>query len=395
MAEKEDYYKVLGVERGATPEEIKKAYRKMAVKYHPDKNPGDTSSEEKFKQVTEAYEVLSDEQKRQRYDQFGHAAFGPGRGPGGGAGGFGGVDLEEALRTFMGAFGGGGGGSIFDNFFGGGGGREETNRGSDLRFDLEIDFEEAVFGSQRELSYSVNVECETCGGSGAEAGSKQESCPTCKGVGQVISSTGFFQMRQTCPTCKGAGKVIRNPCRACGGSGQRRGKRSITLRIPPGVETGSRLRVAGKGEGGVRGGSPGDLYVILHVKEHPVFQRHDLDLLVELPVPLTLAALGGEVEVPTLEGGSRIKIPAGSQSGRMLRLKGQGVRDPRGHSHGDLHIRLQVEVPTHLNAKQKKHLEQLADLMDRTQQPEQAAFEKKVAEFSRRRAELERLNAGG
>lgn len=392
MAAKEDYYQTLGVSKDASKDEIKKAYRKLAVKYHPDKNPGDTAAEEKFKKATEAYEVLSDEDKRHKYDQFGHAAFGPGRGGGGGAG-FGGVDLEEALRTFMGAFGGGGGGSIFENFFGGGGGgRESTNRGSDLRFDLEIDFEEAVFGSRRDLSFNVQVECDACNGSGAEAGSKSETCPTCRGQGQVITSNGLFHMRQTCPDCGGSGKIIRNPCRKCGGTGQMRGKRSITLRIPPGVETGSRLRVSGKGAGGSRGGPAGDLYVILHVKAHPLFERHDLDLLVEVPVPVSVASLGGEVEVPTLEGSTRIKIPAGTQNGRMLRLKNKGVKDPRGYGHGDLHIRVKVETPTHLGGKIKKAIEQLAAMLSDDQHPEGRKFRRDMQEFARRREELQKLS---
>ncbi|MEX2607800.1 MAG: molecular chaperone DnaJ [Kiritimatiellia bacterium] len=394
MAQKEDYYKVLGVGRDAGKDEIKKAYRKLAIKYHPDKNPGDTAAEEQFKIATEAYEVLSDEQKRQKYDQFGHAAFGPGRG-GAGAGGFGGVDLEEALRTFMGAFGGsggGGGGSIFENFFGGGGGgRESSNRGADLRFDLEVDFEEAVFGSKRDLSFSVNVECDSCGGKGAAPGSKKTTCATCKGQGQVITSNGLFHMRQTCPDCGGAGQVISNPCAKCQGTGQIKGKRSITLRIPPGVETGSRLRVQGKGEGGLRGAAAGDLYVIIHVKPHAVFERHDLDLVVELPVSIQTAALGGEVQVPTLEGVSRIKIPAGTQNGRMMRLKNKGVKDPRGHGHGDLHIRVKVEVPTHLSSKAKKLLQQMEEILDKDHYPESVKFTKQAEEFARRREELEKL----
>lgn len=395
MAEKEDYYDILGVSRTAGKDEIKKAYRKMAVKYHPDKNPGDTAAEEKFKQATEAYEVLSDETKRKQYDQFGHAAFGAGRGAPGGAGGFGGVDLEEALRTFMGAFGGGGGGSIFENFFGGTeGGARGSNRGSDLRFDLEIDFEEAVFGSKRDLSFNVNVECDGCGGSGAAPGSKMERCVTCKGSGQVITSNGLFHMRQTCPDCGGTGQKISKPCGDCRGTGRKKGKRSITVRIPEGVETGSRLRVGGKGEGGTHGGPAGDLYVILHVKPHSLFERHDLDLLVEVPVPLQTAVLGGEVSVPTLEGTSRIKIPAGTQSGRMLRLKNKGVNDPRGFGHGDLHVRVKVEIPTRLNGKLKKWFAQLADLITPDQFPERRGFEDRAEEFKRRREELSKLRSG-
>ncbi len=395
MSEKEDYYKVLGVSKDASKDEIKKAYRKLAIKYHPDKNPGDTAAEEQFKVATEAYEVLSDEDKRHKYDQFGHAAFGPGRG-GGGGGGFGGVDLEEALRTFMGAFGGGGGGgSIFENFFGGGGGggRESSNRGSDLRFDLEIDFEEAVFGSKRDLSYSVNIECDACDGKGAAPGSKKETCSTCKGQGQVLTSNGLFHMRQTCPNCGGAGQVISNPCSRCHGTGQAKGKRSITVRIPPGVETGSRLRVKGKGEGGLMGGPAGDLYVIMHVQPHPVFERHDLDLVVELPISIQTAVLGGEVKVPTLDGSSKIKIPSGTQNGRMLRLKNKGVKDPRGYGHGDLHIRVKVEVPTHLHGKAKKLFQQLEENLGDSQYPDQTKFARQAEEFGHRREELEKLRA--
>ncbi len=392
MADKRDFYEILGVSSSASQDEIKKAYRKLAMQYHPDKNPGDTVAEEKFKEATEAYEVLSDEGKRQQYDQFGHAAFGPGRGAAG-AGGFGGVDLEEALRTFMGAFGGGGGGgSIFDNFFGGGGGGRNNNRGSDLRFDLEIDFEEAVFGSRRDLSYNVNVECDTCNGSGAAPGSQKKQCATCKGTGQVISSNGLFHMRQTCPDCGGTGYVIGSPCPDCRGTGQKKGKRTITVRIPQGVETGSRLRVQGKGEGGVQGGEPGDLYVILHVKDHEIFERHDLDLLVEVPVPLQTAVLGGDVQVPTLEGFSRIKIPAGTQSGKMMRIRNKGVKDPRGYGHGDLHVRVQIETPTHLSGKQKKALRQLEEVMDAANFPVNEKFQKQVKEFTHRREELEKLS---
>ncbi len=392
MAEKRDFYEVLGLSKGAGKDEIKKAYRKLAVKFHPDKNPGDTAAEEKFKEATEAYEVLSDEQKRQRYDQFGHAAFGPGSGAGGGAGGFGGVDLEEALRTFMGAFGSGGGGSIFDNFFGGGG-REDSNRGSDLRYDLEIDFEEAVFGSRRDLTFNVNVECDTCDGTGAAKGSGVETCSTCQGTGQVVMQQGFFQMRQTCPECQGTGKIIRNPCKDCRGTGQRKGKRQITLRIPPGVETGSRLRVAGKGEGGLQGGTPGDLYVIIHVREHDLFERHDLDLIVDLPVPLTTAILGGEVEVPTLEGHSRIKIPSGTQSGKVLRLKGKGVKDPRGYGNGDLHVRVQVEIPGKVHGKLKKAVEQLEKELDGENQPQRRSFRNQDKKFQEKRQALQDLES--
>jgi molecular chaperone DnaJ len=401
---KRDFYEELGVERTATPDEIKKAYRKLAIKYHPDKNPGDATAEERFKEVTEAYEVLSDEDKRHRYDQFGHAAFEGGMGNAGGfSGGFGGVDLEEALRTFMGAFGGsggggrgggGGGGGIFEDIFGGGGGggQRSTNRGSDLRFDLEIDFEESAFGSQRELSFPVMQECEDCNGEGAAAGSSRETCSMCQGSGTITTSNGLFHIRQNCSTCGGTGEVVRNPCRKCHGSGRVKGKRSLTLKIPSGVETGSRLRVAGKGEGGLRGGPAGDLFVIIHVKRHEIFERHDLDLSCEVPVPFTMAALGGEVEVPTLNGSAKLKIPAGTQSGKIFRLRNKGIKDPRGYGQGDQHIRVIVEVPTGLNHKQKKELGNLGDLLNASNHSMDGSFRKKVAKFFERKDSLERID---
>lgn len=366
-AQKQDYYELLGISKGASADEIKKAYRKMAVKYHPDKNPGDKAAEEKFKEVSEAYEILSDASKRQQYDQFGHAAFGAGRGGGGGGfgGGFGGgIDLEEALRTFMGASGGGG--SIFDNFFGGGGaGRRNPNapqQGADLRFDLDIDFEEAVLGSSREIRINVNETCKACKGSGAEPGSGKKTCRDCGGAGQVISGSGFVQFRQTCPTCQGAGEVIEKPCSKCHGQGLVRNNRTIDVKIPAGVETGSRLRVAGRGEGGRRGGPAGDLYIVLHVREHEFFKRNDLDIICEVPVPFHIAALGGEVQVPTIHGNADLKIPAGTASGKIFRMRGKGVSSPR-YGTGDQHIVVQIEVPQGLSGKEKKKLEETAALL--------------------------------
>ncbi|QHI69552.1 molecular chaperone DnaJ [Tichowtungia aerotolerans] len=361
MADKQDYYELLGIAKGASAEEIKKAYRKMAVKYHPDKNPGDKTAEEKFKEVSEAYEVLSDPAKRQQYDQFGHAAFGPGRGGRGGGGfggGFGGgIDLEEALRTFMGAAGGGG--SIFDNFFGGGGARRNPNapqQGADLRFDLDIDFEEAVLGSKREIRINVNETCTHCNGSGAEPGSGKRTCPDCGGAGQVVSGGGFVQFRQTCPTCRGSGEVIEKPCSKCHGQGLLRNKRNIEVKIPAGVETGSRLRVAGRGEGGRRGGPAGDLYIVLHVREHDFFKRNDLDIICEVPVPFHIATLGGEVSVPTIQGNATLKIPAGTENGKVFRMRGKGVTSPR-YGTGDQHILVQIEIPQGLSGKDKKKFE--------------------------------------
>jgi len=366
---KRDYYEVLGVERGSTPEEIKKAYRKLAVKYHPDKNPGDKDAEEHFKEITEAYEILNDTEKRGQYDRFGHQAFGPGRG--GAGGGFGGVDLEEALRTFMGAFGGGGG-SIFDDFFGGHqrSSGEMSNRGSDLRYDMEIDFEESAFGAEKTVTLPIHEACSACNGSGADSHSSRQSCKRCKGQGTLVSSTGFFQMRQTCPNCGGTGKVILNPCATCHGAGRVKERKTITLKIPAGVETGSRLRLTGKGEGGLRGGPSGDLYVVIHVKEHPLFKRNDEDIYCEYPVPLHVVALGGEIEVPTIHGFAKLKIPAGTTSGTVFRLRGKGIGGPHHGRPGDQHVMVVVETPKKLSGKQKRAMRDFAELSDDDNYPE-------------------------
>lgn len=392
---KRDYYEVLGIKRDAGADEIKKAYRKLAVQCHPDKNPGNVEAEEKFKEITEAYEVLSDPKKREKYDRFGHQAFGPGAGGFGGGAGFEGIDLEEALRTFMGAFGGGGrGGSIFDDFFGGGAARGRpdrggANRGADLRFDLEIDFEEAVFGSQRDLTYNVMDECDTCKGKGSESGNARQTCSRCKGTGQTISSDGFFHVRQTCNVCGGAGEVIRNPCRVCRGTGRVRARRTITLKIPAGVETGSRLRVAGKGEQGLRGGPSGDLYVVLHVKDHELFKRRDEDIFIQLPVPYPVAALGGEVEVPTLYGYAKLKIPPGTESGKVFRMRGRGLKGVGSFGNGDQHVVVMIETPERLDAKQKKALEQFGQTLNDSNHPETSRIRKRAKEFYRRRDTLQ------
>lgn len=390
-AQKRDYYEVLGVARDASADDIKKTYRKLAVKYHPDKNPGDKAAEEKFKEVAEAYEVLSDTAKRQQYDQFGHAAFGPGRGAGPGAGGFGfgGIDLEEALRTFMGATGGGG--SIFDDFFGGGRRTRDRNApqsGSDLRFDLEIDFEEAVLGSSREIRIDLNEACARCNGSGAEPGSGSKTCPTCRGAGQVVSGGGFIQFRQTCPTCRGSGEVIEKPCTACGGSGLVRARRTIQVKIPAGVETGSRLRIPGKGEGGLRGGPPGDLYIVLHVREHEFFKRDDLDILCEMPVPFHIAMLGGDVHVPTIHGSAELKIPAGTENGSVFRLRGKGITNPR-YGTGDHHVIVRIEIPQGLGGKEKKKLQEAAALLGDKHFPLSRKMQKMAEKFYDRKRVLE------
>jgi len=392
MAANKDFYAVLGVEKTADAEEIKKAYRKLAVKYHPDKNPGDKSAEEKFKEISEAYEILSDPAKRQQYDRFGSQAF-EGGGPGPGGFGFHGIDLEEALRVFMGATGESG--SIFDNIFGGGGGgrqrRSMANHGSDLRFDLEIDFEEAVLGSKRDIEYPVMQECQTCSGSGAQPGSKKHTCRQCGGSGAVAVSSGFFSVRQTCPSCGGTGETIEKACPACHGSGRVQGRNKLTLKIPPGVETGSRLRVGGKGEGGTRGGPPGDLYVVLHVRPHAVFQRQDDDIFCEVPIPYEAAALGGEIQVPTIHGYAKLKIPPGTPSGKIFRIRGKGVDIPQQFGKGDHHVRVRIEVPEHLSGSQKKLVRQLADDLTPDNYPEQRKFYAAADEFFRRKDRLDEM----
>src|SRR5579864_7823797 len=323
---KRDYYEVLGVERTVSIEEIKKAYRKLAVKYHPDKNPGDKAAEEKFKELSEAYEILSDSDKRALYDQHGHAAFD--RRAGGfarGAGGF-----HDPFDIFREVFGGGGG-SIFDDLFGGGrSDPTQPQRGEDLRYDMEITFEEAAHGAEKEITVTKPDRCDVCNGTGAESGSKSKTCPTCGGRGQVISSRGIFSIAQTCPRCEGAGKVIEKPCKACQGSGRRERPSKIKLRIPPGVDTGSRLRSTGNGEAGMRGAPSGDLYVVLHVKPHEIFQREGDDLICDVPISFVQAALGAEIEVPTLVGTTHIKVPSGTQPGTTFRLKGKGMKNIQG-----------------------------------------------------------------
>jgi len=384
MATKRDYYEILGITRTASVEEIKRSYRKLAVKYHPDKNPGDHSAEERFKELGEAYDVLMDDQKRAAYDRFGHAAFSQGT-AGARGGGF--HDPFDIFREVFGASGGatGGGGGIFEQFFGGGvrTDREGKQRGSDLRYDLQIRLEEAAFGCEKEIEVSKLEGCPVCSGSGAEAGSRAVTCPTCNGRGQVISSRGFFQVSQTCSRCRGTGQVVEKPCRKCGGEGRFELPSRIKLKIPAGIEDGSRLRSSRNGEAGIRGGPPGDLYVVIHIKEHEIFEREGEILYCNVPVSFTTAALGGELEVPTLDGKAQVKIPAGTQSATVFKLRGRGMPVLNSSQRGDLLVRVAVEVPTRLNGEQRKKLEEFAALMGDDNSPLHRSFFDKAKEFFR------------
>ncbi len=376
---KEDYYELLGVGREASAEEIKKAYRKKAVQYHPDKNPGNKQAEEMFKKVSEAYEVLQDADKRAAYDRYGHAAFSQGagpRGPGGPAGGF-----HDPFDLFREVFGGGGSGSIFEEFFGGGGAGDGARDGADLRYDIEITLEDAAHGVEREISFRKLAACERCGGSGAEPGSKRVTCPTCRGAGQVTTSRGFFTVRQICPTCHGTGTRIEKPCHDCRGEGRVNQTAKLNVRVPPGVDTGSKLRSAGNGEAGVHGGQPGDLYIVIHVRDHEIFERQGDDLFCEIPVKFTLAALGGTIEVPTLSGKASLKIPTGTQSGTTFRLKGRGLPGLRSGHPGDQLVRVQIEVPTHLTADQRRKLEDFAIASGDANEPVGRSFFEKAKKF--------------
>lgn len=376
---KRDYYEVLGVHRGASDEEVKKAYRKQAVKFHPDKNPGDKTAEEKFKEIGEAYEVLGDPQKRAAYDQYGHAAFDARSRAGARGGGFGG--FHDPFEIFREVFSGGG---IFDDLFGSGR-RDPTapQRGADLRYDLEISLEEAAHGCEKEIQVSKLERCDHCQGSGQEQDSKTVVCPTCHGRGQVVSSRGIFSIAQTCSRCEGSGRMIEKPCRSCRGAGRRERTSPVRFKIPAGVDTGTRLRSAGNGEAGTRGGPPGDLYVVLHVRAHEIFQRDGDDLLCEVPVSFVHATLGAEVEIPTLSGKAMIKIPPGTQTGTIFRVRGKGLRSLQGYGTGDLHARVVVEVPTRLNATQKAKLQEFAELCDDSVNPISRGFFAKAKDFFR------------
>lgn len=395
MTAKRDYYEVLGAARTASPDEIKKAYRRMAMQYHPDRNQGDKVSEAKFKEVSEAYEVLSDPEKRRLYDQYGHEGMKSQFGPGGFDFSRDFTHVNDLQDLFGSLFGDGGG--VFEDLFGGGRRTSRTGpqQGADLRFDLEIDFEEAIFGVQREITLPVTEQCAACKGMGSEPGSTEETCRHCGGRGAVISASGFFQVRQTCPVCSGSGKLITKPCRECKGVGRQKTRKRLTLRIPPGVETGSRLRLAGRGEGGVRGGPAGDLYVILHVRPHDLFQREGNELLCEIPVPMHIAAMGGEISVPTLEGFSTLKIEPGTETGHIFRMRGKGAPSVDGRGHGDMHVRVVVEVPVRLNSKQKKALKDFSDACESGNFPLGLKVQDRANAFFKAKKDLAEAKAEG
>lgn len=378
--QKQDYYELLGVAKDAGEEDLKKAYRKKAVQYHPDKNPGNKEAEEMFKKVSEAYEVLKDPEKRAAYDRYGHAAFEQ-AGAGARGGGFGGGGFHDPFDIFREVFGqGGGGGGIFDQFFGGEGGGP-SGRGSDLRYDLEISLEEAARGVEKEISFRRLGACRHCDGSGAEPGSKKTTCPTCRGAGQVTTSRGFFHVRQVCPTCHGTGSRFEKVCAKCGGEGRTNETAKINVRIPAGVDTGSKLRSSGNGEAGVMGGQAGDLYIVIHVREHEVFERQGDDLFTEIPIKFTLATLGGTIQVPTMEGKATLKIPSGTQSGTTFRLKGRGLPQLRGGGQGDQLIRVHVEVPSALTSEQRRKLEEFAEACGDADEPVARSFFEKAKKF--------------
>jgi molecular chaperone DnaJ len=372
---KADYYNTLGISKNASQEEIKSAYRKLAMKYHPDKNPGDASSEAKFKEASEAYQVLSNSQKKSNYDQFGHAAFENGGGGGGGFGDFGGFD--------SGSFS-----NIFDDFFGDftGGGRRRSSsrskRGSDLKINIEVTLEEAYQGKKQTFEVPTSEKCGECSGSGAATGSKASTCRTCDGHGQVRAQQGFFTLQQTCPDCGGEGKTISKPCKICRGTGTNRVNKTLSIQIPKGVDDGTQMRLAGKGEAGPRGGTQGDLYVYLSLKKHPIFKREEENLYFELPVSIVDAALGTTIEIPTIDGSkSNVKIPPGTQTGKQLRLKDKGMPLLRGSGFGDLYLQIKVEVPVNLSREQKILLEKYKELEDSKNNPENESFLKKAKNF--------------
>ena len=373
---KRDFYEILGVPRTASAEELKKAYRSKAKELHPDRNSDNPAAEAQFKEVNEAYDTLKDADKKAAYDRYGHAAFEGGRGPGGG-GGAGQGDFASAFSDVF--------EDLFGDFMGGrgaaGGGRSRAQRGSDLRYNLRVSLEDAYGGIQKTINVPASVSCEVCRGTGAEGGAEPVTCPTCSGMGKVRAQQGFFTVERTCPTCGGMGRIIKNPCRACGGAGRTEKERALSVNIPAGVETGTRIRLAGEGEAGLRGGPAGDLYIFIEVKDHPLFQRDGVHLFCRVPVSITTAALGGEVEVPTIDGGkSRVKVPAGSQTGKQMRLRAKGMPALRGGGSGDMLIELAVETPVNLTSRQKDLLREFEKLSE-DNNPEGTSFFSKVKTF--------------
>ncbi len=364
---KRDYYEVLGVPKNASDEEIKKAYRKLAMKFHPDRNPDDKGTEEKFKEAKLAYEILSDSDKRAAYDQFGHAGVDPQAGMGGG---FGGGGFSDAFSD------------IFGDIFGGGSRRERVYRGADLRYNLEISLEEAARGTETKIRIPTLEACGTCHGSGAKPGTTPSTCTACGGHGQVRIQQGFFSVQQTCPRCGGTGKMVSDPCPSCHGEGRVKKHKTLSVKIPSGVDNGDRIRLGGEGEAGVNGGPPGDLYVVVHLKEHPVFKRHGDDLHCEMPISFATAALGGEIEIPTLDGHAKIKIPAETQSGKVFRLRGKGIKGVRSHAPGDLLCHMMVETPVNLSERQRELLREFESLCPgRNNHPRAQSFMDKVKAF--------------
>ena len=383
---KRDYYETLGVSRGAGADEIKKAYRSKAKELHPDRDKDDPSLEARFKEVNEAYDVLKDADKKAAYDRFGHDAFAGGTGASAGAnpfgGGFGGARGGFQQADFASAFS-----DVFDDLFGGmaarqGGGRRTASRGSDLRYNLRVTLEEAFSGKSSTIVVPTSATCSACDGTGAEGGAQPVTCPTCSGLGKVRAQQGFFTVERTCPTCSGAGQIVKNPCHECGGAGRVEKEKQLSVNIPKGVETGTRIRLAGEGEAGLRGGPAGDLYIFIEVREHPIFQRDGQQLFCEVPVSMVGAALGGEVEVPTIDGGrSRVKVPAGTQTGRRMRLRGKGMPGLRGGGAGDMFIEFAVETPVDLSARQRELLKEFASLSQTGNNPKAAGFFDRVKSF--------------
>ncbi|MDX8380564.1 MAG: molecular chaperone DnaJ [Ghiorsea sp.] len=367
-----DYYEVLGVDKGASTNDIKKAYRKMAMKYHPDRNPNDEKAAESFREVTEAYEVLADDGKRSRYDQYGHAGVDDQMG-GFGSGGFQG---SHAYQDFGDLFG-----SMFGDSVGGGGGGQANNQGADLRYNLSISLEESAKGKEVELEIPKHESCDTCNGSGARAGTHAVPCSTCGGHGQVQMQQGFFAVRRPCPSCQGAGKKIESPCVSCGGTGRKKVKKKLKVKIPAGVYDGAQVRVSGEGEAGTNGGHSGDLFIVVHIKSHSIFERDGADLHCEMPITFPQATLGAEVDAPTIDGKVKIKIPAGTEGGKVFRLRGHGVKDVRVRQQGDLYVRVQIAVPKKLTDKQQELLQAFAKETGDEVYPERSSFLGKVKDL--------------